>query len=223
MEGAGLGAGLGLLVAGLLEWWQLHSVSWARLGPLEQNLRRASKGAAFVLLPLIASFWLYGARGYWDFFHWLAHDPAAAWPGFVLAGALACGLFRCIVGVWRMRGFVGDSLLASASFFKLLGGGGGAWLLSTNAVAGIAAPQFWSACLWVAAMGYALNWAVVGAMRCVLTLGIIGGASAWRIVYRQSNLRNAPLVAAGSRNGRPVLLFLAALAMIGGGAFCLFW
>src|SRR5262245_20081855 len=118
MQSMGLGAGLGMLVAGLLEWWQFHSIAWARLGPREQNLRRASKGAAVVLLPLIVIFEGYGLRGYWDFVHWLAHDPAAAWPGFVLAGALACGLFRCLVGVRRLWGCPGDALEASASFFK---------------------------------------------------------------------------------------------------------
>lgn len=218
MEGAGLGAGLGLLLAGLFEWWKAQSIAWLRLHPVEQNLRRASHGAALVLLPLFAVYGLYGAGGYWDLFRWLAHDPAAAWPGVALAAAVACGLFRCVVGVNRLWGFPGDALLASSAFFKLVSGGGAAWLLLSDTVARIAVPQLWSACVWLVLIGYALKWAVVGGVRFLLTLGI-GGGSARRAINRQIR-RNQTILGRppGWRPPGPGLVVAALVAMIGGGA-----
>jgi hypothetical protein len=220
MEGMGLGAGLGLLFAGLFEWWKAQSIAWLRLGPVEQNLRRASHGAVLVLLPLFAIFECYGAPGFWDFFLWLAHDPAAAWPGVLLAAALVCGFVRCVVGINRLRGFPGDWLLASQAFIKFAAGGGAAWLLSSNAVAGMAS-NLAAALVWVALIGYALKWAVVGGVRFLLTLGI-GGGNARRAINKQIR-RNQTILGRppGWRPPGPGVVVAALVAAIGGAVWFL--
>jgi hypothetical protein len=101
---------------------------------------------------------------------------------------------------------------------KLVVGAGAAWLLSLNAVAGIAGPQLWSACVWLALFGYALKWAVVGGVRFLLTLGI-GGGNARRAINKQIR-RNQTILGRppGWRPPGPGLFAAALLLTIGGGA-----
>jgi hypothetical protein len=92
---------------------------WRALDPVEQNLQRASHGAAYAVLPLVAG-WLVGSQAVVALFSGFA--PAAR---VCMIGACAiwfvAAIARC-VGGWRNCAGVRDGFLAARAFTKLTSG-----------------------------------------------------------------------------------------------------
>jgi len=166
MEGS-LGALVGLLLMLPFQLWRERSQKFQRLSPVEQNLQRASHGAALIVLVLLAVIFAFRVRDIPGFFIRAATDPADAWPGLLLLVPLAYGLARFLAGVRRSWG-VRDGLLATRSFVKLAIGGLGWWLLWTDAVLRVTAPNFWLALCSLLLTVLAIWWFVSGTVSFLL-------------------------------------------------------
>lgn len=177
--------------------WVERAERFKRLSPLEQNLARASHGAALITFTLLVAFFLYGAQGVFGFIPWLISNPAEAWPAALFFGSLLTyGLVRFVVGVHRCRG-ARDGLLATRAFFKLVFGfavGLYLWYLFPWSVIG---PSFWGALAVVAVFLIGLWCAITGTVKFLLLT--LGGSNALGLVAQQIRQRTAVWVAARRR------------------------
>jgi hypothetical protein len=105
-----------MLVRDLRQLAQSHSLNWGRLSPIEQNLRRASHGAAYIVLPL-AVLWRVGPDQVGAFLSGVA-------PGLRLLMIGACAVwfvfaFARLAYGWSRSAGVRDGLLAARAVVKL--------------------------------------------------------------------------------------------------------
>jgi hypothetical protein len=109
------------LADGLLLWVfrrpQARLHKWRSLNPVEQNLQRASHGAALVGLVLLAV--VAAPDSITAFVR--SHAPAGMSPGLLLLPPLAYGLVRFLAGVRRSWG-ISDGLLAVRAVVKIVAG-----------------------------------------------------------------------------------------------------
>lgn len=93
---------------------QARLQNWRTLDPVEQNLQRASHGAALVGLVLLAA--VDTPDSAVSFIR--SHAPAGMWPGLLLLPPLAYGLVRFLVGVYRSWG-MRDGMLTWRAVVKI--------------------------------------------------------------------------------------------------------
>ena len=128
---------------------------WHALNPVEQNLQRASHGAAYIVLPL-AALWLAGPDVIGAFFARCA--PAVRFvAGVACAVWFAVAIARLCAG-WRRSSTVRDGLLAGRAFCKLpVGGGLLCWRLPHDLLAPwlypVASGSLFFLGLWLAVTG----------------------------------------------------------------------
>jgi hypothetical protein len=160
---------MGLLVLLPFQMWAERSRSFQRLSPLEQNLQRASHGAAVIVLVLIAVFFTFGIAGVLLFVPHLVTNFADTWPGLLVLVPLAYAIPRLVAGVRRCQG-ARDGLLATRAAVKFLLGLVALPVLWSNTVARVAAPDFWLACGWLLLNAVAVWLIVTGAVRFALLM-----------------------------------------------------
>ncbi len=106
------------LADGVLLWVfrrpQARLHNWRSLNPVEQNLQRASHGAALVGLVLLAA--IDTPDSVIAFVR--SHMPASMSPGLLLLPPLAYGLVRFLVGVYRSWG-MRDGMLTWRAVVKI--------------------------------------------------------------------------------------------------------
>jgi hypothetical protein len=202
------------------------------LTPREYELRLASRGAGLLALCALAC-WNMGGGGVEAFLTGLRAAPFD-WrylaPASIFGTAAALGLVWLCTGWHRSwgAGFRDGRILAKAT--------------GKLALAAVIYWAFWyppaswprEVVMW---LGFArifpysapvlaglLVWLAVTASARIVLVALPWGGDALHTIRRQLKQRNAPLVAARGGNGwRGRLLFLAALAMLGGGAACFLW
>jgi hypothetical protein len=128
----GVFSGLAEIFASEVERHKEKRRQWQSLPQAEQDLRRATHGAAVSALILFGVFYLAGFQGA---FLWVAvvlHDPARFWLGTAVLALLVVSLFRCAIGVRRSWG-TADGMLAGGAFLKLAGAAVALWLLWSQA------------------------------------------------------------------------------------------
>jgi hypothetical protein len=108
------------LIDGLILWLARRPAArarqWRALSPVEQNLQRASHGAACIVLP-IAAYWLIGPDVVAALFARL--PPGARFiAGVAIALWFAFAAARLVAG-WRRLGNVREGLLTGRAFCKL--------------------------------------------------------------------------------------------------------
>jgi hypothetical protein len=200
--------------------------------PREYELQLASRGAGLLALCALCC-WYMGGAGVDGFLTGLRASPFE-WryllPASVFGGAAAVGLLWMCTGSHRSwgAGYRDGRILAKATA-KLALAAAVYWAfwqpplswprdvvmwLSIARIYPYSAPVVVGVIVWLA----------VTASAKIVLVALPWGGNALRMVNRQLRQRNAPLVAAHPGNGwRGRLLFLAALAMLGGGAFCFLW
>jgi hypothetical protein len=159
---------LGLLLIAPFLMWREASPGFRALGLLEQDLQRATRGAALLTLGLLVLFGLHGAHGFSGFLPALVADPGDTWVGaIVLAGVLIYGGHCCVAGVRSCWGRT-DGWRATRAFSRFALGVGGLWLLWTGSMiqASASDPRF--AFAWLLLNLVALCCTVTGAVRFLL-------------------------------------------------------
>jgi hypothetical protein len=139
---------LGQAVGGVLSLPAQRRAKWRTLNPIEQNLQRASHGAAYIILPIAAAAKLGGVGAVLSGF-----EPNTR---LLLIGAYAVfaavGLARFGYG-WR-RSIVRDGLLAGRAFVKLALGAFLLYALPDQLIANVwAALALWLVALWLLVTG----------------------------------------------------------------------
>lgn len=188
---------IGLLLFSPFILWQERAQRFNRLSPAEQNLQRASHGAALVALVLLTVFLTSGVGGVADFLTGIFADPAAHVVGLAMLLPLGYGLCRCLVGVRRCWG-LRDGLLAVRALVTGALAGGLLWALWWEPVARLFGPDFWLGMLWMFLNAAAVWFIVTGTVRFLL-LTLSGGGSAEREV--EQHIRRREVVFRGVSQG----------------------
>lgn len=174
--------------------WAERARKFQQLSPLEQNLRRASHGAAWMAFVPLLAFGVYGVKGVEWFFQTLWNHPEdVGVPAAFFGIVLIYNAIRLIVGLNRLRGCPRDGLLAVRAFVKLsVGAAVIVFFLrihydlaarSYDSLAHGVEPSSFDF-LWGIAIFLTAFWCLVtGAVRFLLLIS--GGGNALRLVNRQ--------------------------------------
>lgn len=157
--------------------WAERAQRFRALSPIEQNLQRASHGAALVVLTLLIGYGAYGVGGGLGLIAWVIHDPASAWlPAALVAGLLLYGGARFLAGVRRGAG-MRDGLLAARAVLKLAAGAALTFLPISHGATVAGLISFPDQAWWITPVWLIGVWCLVtGAVRlAMLTLGGGGG------------------------------------------------
>lgn len=162
---------VGLLLLSPLMMWHERSQRFRMLSPIEQNLQRASHGAALIVLVLLFVYFIVGLNEARAWFPSFMRNPSDAWPGLLLVLPVAYGLPRFLTGAKRCWG-QRDALLAMRALVKIGVGAAGVWFLTSNEVAREFSPNLWTALILLALVAVAIWCLITGVVRFVLlTMG----------------------------------------------------
>jgi hypothetical protein len=158
---------VGLLLLTPLMMWHERSQRFRTLSPVEQNLQRASHGAALIVLVGLFVYFIIGLDAARAWFPQFVRYPNDSWPGLLLVLPVVYGLARFLPGISRSWG-QRDALLAMRALVKIAVGVVGGWFLVSEPVARELAQNLWTALLSLALVGVAIWCIITGAVRFVL-------------------------------------------------------